>query len=131
MEMEFLKITFAAALASAGLTWWTVRRWMLRDFEKRKQLLLAAANEQAAATQENLRSAHRSAQLELEQLRVSVSAQVRAAVAAEKAAVARLEGTLKLAYEELDRLRAQSNPKPAVKRNLSNAFAQTEVMETR
>lgn len=131
MGMEFLMAAFAVALASGGAAGLVVRRTMLRNFEKRLKRVVAAANEQNATNNEKLRTAHNDAKLELEQMRTSVRDRVAAAVSAEKAASARLEGRLNIAYAELDSLREQVSRKAMGKRDLSNAFAQTEVMESR
>ena len=131
MGMEFVMAAFAVALASAGAAGLVVRRTMLRNFEKRLKRVVAAANEQNATNNEKLRTAHNDAKLELEQMRTSVRDRIAAAVSAEKAASARLEGRLNIAYAELDSLREQVSRKAMGKRDLSNAFAQTEVMESR
>ncbi len=131
MGMEFVMAAFAVALASGGAAGLVVRRTMLRNFEKRLKRVVAAANEQNATNNEKLRTAHNDAKLELEQMRASVRDRIAAAVSAEKAASARLEGRLNIAYAELDSLREQVSRKAMGKRDLSNAFAQTEVMESR
>lgn len=131
MGMEFVMAAFAVALASAGAAGLVVRRTMLRNFEKRLKRVVAAANEQNATNNEKLRTAHNDAKLELEQMRTSVRDRIAAAVSAEKAASARLEGRLNIAYAELDSLREQVSRKAMGKRDLTNAFAQTEVMESR
>ncbi len=131
MGMEFVMAAFAVALASGGAAGLVVRRTMLRNFEKRLKRVVAAANEQNATNNEKLRTAHNDAKLELEQMRTSVRDRIAAAVSAEKAASARLEGRLNIAYAELDSLREQVSRKAMGKRDLSNAFAQTEVMESR
>ncbi len=131
MGMEFLMAAFAVALASGGAAGLVVRRTMLRNFEKRLKRVVAAANEQNATNNEKLRTAHNDAKLELEQMRTSVRDRIAAAVSAEKAARARLEGRLNIAYAELDSLREQVSRKAMGKRDLTNAFAQTEVMESR
>lgn len=131
MGTEFVMAAFAVALASGGAAGLVVRRTMLRNFEKRLKRVVAAANEQNATNNEKLRTAHNDAKLELEQMRTSVRDRIAAAVSAEKAASARLEGRLNIAYAELDSLREQVSRKAMGKRDLSNAFAQTEVMESR
>ena len=131
MGTEFVMAAFAVALASGGAAGLVVRRTMLRNFEKRLKRVVAAANEQNATNNEKLRTAHNDAKLELEQMRTSVRDRIAAAVSAEKAASARLEGRLNIAYAELDSLREQVSRKAIGKRDLSNAFAQTEVMESR
>ena len=56
-------------------------------------------------------------------------AKVAAAVSAEKAATARLQSSLDIAYAELDRLRPQPDGRQAVRRDPAHAFAATEMME--
>ena len=132
MELGLWTTAIALALASAGVTGWMVRRSMLRGFDERRKQIVAATNQQHASVIAKLRAAHMSATRELEQVHASVRDQVAAAVSAEKAASARLEGRLTLAYEELDRLRQQANPKAApAKRDWAQAFAPTETMESR
>ena len=132
MEMEFWMTAIALALASAGVTGWVVRRSMLPDFDKSRTQMAAAAKEQCASISAKLRAAHTTTTRELEQVRASVCDQIAAAVTAEKAATTRAEGRLKIAYEELDRLRLQANPAPApAKRDWAHAFAATEAMESR
>ncbi len=109
MELGLWTTAIALALASAGASGWMVRRSMLRSFDERRKRIVAAANEQHASIIAKLRAAHMSATRELEQMHASVRDQVAAAVSAEKAASARLESRLTLAYEELDRLRQQAN----------------------
>jgi hypothetical protein len=131
MQLDFWIAAVAMALASAGVTWWAVRHSMLDDLAQRREQLTATVAEQNAATHEKLRVAHMRAQVELEQLRASVRAQIAVAVSAEKAARARLESQLTLAYSELDRMRQQASPNPQAKRDLAHAFAETEAMESR
>jgi hypothetical protein len=129
MTTEFWLIVCAAAIASAALAWWATRHSMLRDFDKRLKFTAAKVNEQNAATNEKLRAAHKKAKLELDQLSATVPAKVAAAVSAEKAATARLQSSLDIAYAELDRLRPRPDGKQAVKRDPAHAFAATEMME--
>ncbi len=131
MELEFWTTAISLALASAGVTGWLVRRTMLRSFDERRKQIVAAEKEQNASIIAKLRAAHMSATRELEQVHASARDQVAAAVSAEKAASARLESRLTIAYEELDRLRQQVNPKAAAKRDWAEAFAPTEAMESR
>lgn len=130
MATEFWLVVCAAAIASALVAWWTTRHSLLRDFDKRLKFTAAKVNEQNAATNEKLRAAHKKAKLEMDQLSATVPAKVAAAVSAEKAATARLQGRLDIAYAELDRLRPQREGKQAVKRDLAHAFAATETMES-
>ncbi|MEQ1808120.1 MAG: hypothetical protein ABL900_22295 [Burkholderiaceae bacterium] len=132
MELGFWMTAISLALASAGVTGWMVRRAMLRGFDERRKQIVAATNEQHASIIAKLRAAHMSATRELEQVHASARDQIAAAVSAEKAASARLESRLTIAYEELDRLRQQVNPKAtAAKRDWAQAFAPTEAMESR
>lgn len=132
MELGFWTAAIALALASAGVTGWMVRRSMLRGFDERRKQIVATTNEHHASIIAKLRAAHMSATRELEQVHASARDQIAAAVSAEKAASARLESRLTIAYEELDRLRQQANPKAsAAKRDWAHAFAPTETMESR
>ncbi len=131
MGIEFWMAVAAAAVACASLTGWLVRRSMLRAFDSREKEIVDSVNEKNATVKAKLRAAAESSKHETEQLRCSMAAQIAQAVSDSKSAVSRLEGRLEIAYAELDSLRAQANPKPVAKRDLSNAFAATEVMDTR
>jgi hypothetical protein len=131
MGIELWMAVAAAAAAGAGVTGWLVRRSMLRAFDSREQEIVDSVNEKNATIKAKLRAALESAKHESEQLRGSIAAQIAQAVSDSKSAVTRLEGRLEIAYAELDNLRAQANPKPAARRDLANAFAATEVMDSR
>jgi hypothetical protein len=131
LDIEFWAAMAMTALASAGFSGWFVRRRLLRSFAVREKRIVAALSEKDAAARAKLCAALERSKHEMEQLRSSISKQIAAAVVSSKTAISRLEGRLQLAYSELDHLRERDGAIPAPMRNLANAFAPTEALESR
>lgn len=93
--------------------------------------LVTAAREQVAASTQNLRAVNARLQAELEKEKIA-SRQRQAAVAAEqRSSVTRLEGQLRFAYAEIDRLNAaaRGGAMPADGVTDGNGFALTRPFE--
>lgn len=92
------------ALLGAALSW----RILASRAAARHARLVTAAREQLAASTQNLRATNARLQAELEKEK-TVSRQREAALSAEqRSSVTRLEGQLRFAYAEIDRLNAAS-----------------------
>lgn len=81
-----------------------------------------------SATIEQLRAAHVRAQAELEQARYSFKRQLAVVADEPRAAVARAEDRLRVAYEEMDRMRRGGTPPDTASSELTDGFAATRPM---
>jgi lipopolysaccharide biosynthesis regulator YciM len=116
-----------AVAAAAG--WFAASRVLRRKFDAQTRRMVHDIGQQHASATEKLRAAHTAARLELEQQRSSLPRQIAAATAEQRAATARLAESLKQAYSELDRLRAQVNGPSAKGRIDLDGFAATQPFE--
>ena len=108
---------------------WIVHNQWRRRFGARLREATHAHHAHHIGLLEKYRAAHIKLHAEVEQLRADAARQIAAAVAEPRAALIRVEARLQGAYAELDRLRAASNPKPAVEaREESHGFAATQPM---
>jgi hypothetical protein len=115
-----------AAIASAGSTWWVVRRVLTAEFERRSSRAAATQRDQHRSELESAVHAQKKLRDEVELMRNGSATQIANALAHEKANVARLDARLTMAYAELDRLREkQDGAKPALR---ASGFADTQVM---
>jgi hypothetical protein len=93
------------AAAGSGLTW----RVVGARATARHARLVAAAREQVAASTKNLRTVNLRLQTELEKEKATARQRQAGFAAEQRASVSRLEGQLRFAYAEIDRLNASSN----------------------
>jgi len=116
-----------ALLAGIGAGWWFALRALRENFNLRLRRAVEGTRQQHLATADKLRAAQAATQTELERLRTSVHRQISVATAEPRAAAARFEDRLRMAYAELDRLRQQLNgPAPNAKSEHSDGFALTQ-----
>ncbi|MGY4827456.1 hypothetical protein ACVNIS_02640 [Sphaerotilaceae bacterium SBD11-9] len=90
------------ALLGAAVAWVVVGN----RAKARHVRLVAAAREQVAASTQNLRAVNARLQAELEKERTAAQQRQAAFVAEQRSSVTRLEGQLRFAYAEIDRLNA-------------------------
>ncbi len=90
------------ALISGGVVW----RTLSVRAAARHVHLLTVAREQVAAQTQSMRAAHARLQAELTRERSTAQQRHMAALAEQRASVTRLEGQLRFAYAEIDRLNA-------------------------
>ena len=90
------------AVLGAGVAW----RVVGVRAKARHARLVAAAREQVAASTQNLRAVNARLQAELEKERTSSQQRQMAFAAEQRSSVTRLEGQLRFAYAEIDRLNA-------------------------
>lgn len=95
---------FVGAAAGAAVTW----RLVAARASMRHTRLVAAARERVAASTQSLRAANARLQAELEKERLAARQHQAALAAEQRASVNRLEGQLRFAYAEIDRLNAAS-----------------------
>lgn len=88
------------AAAGGGLTW----RVVGARATARHARLVAAAREQVAASTKNLRTVNLRLQTELEKEKATARQRQAGFAAEQRASVSRLEGQLRFAYAEIDRL---------------------------
>lgn len=91
-------------LLGAGVAW----QMAGRRAEARERRLIVAAKEQYATGTQGLRATNTRLQATLDQEKESVQARLSAAAADHRAALARVEGQLRFAYAEIDRLQASN-----------------------
>ena len=123
----WMLVGFALLLGAAAGAWLALRVAGLR----RAAQLRKATDEQQqkfSATIDQLRAAQVRAQTELEQQRNGFKRQLAAAADEPRAAAARAEERLRVAYEELDRLRRGGTPPDTSSAELTDGFAATRPM---
>ena len=81
--------------------------------ERRHKRLVVAAREQYATGTQGLRATNARLQAAVETEKQSVQARLTQAAQDHRTEVARLEGQLRFAYAEIDRLQAHERPEPA------------------
>jgi lipopolysaccharide biosynthesis regulator YciM len=125
-----IEICAVLVVVAAAAGWFVASRSVRREWEDRMRRVVQDLKQQHAVATEKLRSAHTAARLEVEQLRSTSPRQIAAATSEQRAATARLAESLKQAYAELDRLRAQVNPAGSKARSGPvDAFALTQPFE--
>lgn len=125
LDMNWVAIGVTAVCA-AGASATAVHWFLSQRLRERERRLTVAAQEHVTQGTSQLRAAMTKLQLELEKERVSSRQRVAAGIAEERAQVARLQSQLKLAYAQLDRLRAEIEPTPARPRaETTSGFAVT------
>ena len=92
----------AGLLVGAAFAWRISQQKAMR----RHQRLVAGAKEQLVATTQKMRVLNAKLQAELEKERSTIQEQLAAGAAERRATVTRLEGQLRFAYAEIDRLNA-------------------------
>lgn len=117
-----------ALLVGAGVGGWLGLRFA--RLRHTAQLRMAGDEQQQkfSATIDQLRAAQVRAQTELEQQRNGFKRQLAAAAEEPRAAAARAEERLRLAYDELDRLRRGTTSADTSRAELSDGFAATRPM---
>jgi hypothetical protein len=106
MDVMAIATAGIAGLAGAGVG--AVAAWRVVGVRAaaRHTRLVAAAREQVAASTQNLRAVNARLQAELEKEKLSARERQAAFAAEQRASVTRLEGQLRFAYAEIDRLNA-------------------------
>jgi kynureninase len=106
MDITGITASVAAALVGgllgAGISW----RVLASRASARHARLVTAAREQVAASSQNLRAVNARLQAELEKEKTGSRQREMAIMAEQRASVTRLEGQLRFAYAEIDRLNA-------------------------
>ncbi len=118
----------AGAALGGGVTW----RVMGARAAVRHGRLVAAAREQIVASTQNLRATNARLQAELEKEKVAARQRQAAVSAEQRASVTRLEGQLRFAYAEIDRLNAAARGgEPGLGNGVTdgNGFALTRPFE--
>jgi hypothetical protein len=118
---------FGAALGAA-IAW----RVIAGRAAARHTRLVTAAREQLAASTQNLRTVNVRLQAELEKEKVAARQRQAAFAAEQRASVTRLEGQLRFAYAEIDRLNAAARggtPVPGDGVTDGSGFAMTRPFE--
>jgi len=131
--MDTMEIATMLAAGLIGALLGAAAAWVVLNgrAKARQASLVAAAREQVVASTQNLRAANARLQAELEKERTS-SQQRQAAFAAEqRSSVTRLEGQLRFAYAEIDRLNAAARGGSASSDGVTdgNGFALTRPFE--
>ncbi|HEY0821697.1 MAG TPA: hypothetical protein VGD46_23180 [Rhizobacter sp.] len=106
MDVMAMATAGIAGLAGAGVG--AVAAWRVIGVRAaaRHTRLVAAAREQVAASTQNLRAVNARLQAELEKEKLSARERQAAFAAEQRSSVTRLEGQLRFAYAEIDRLNA-------------------------
>ena len=118
-----LALLVGAALG-AGAAWHTAQR----RFASRLNVTAKQIQLQHASEAKELRAAQLRAQSELEQARQSFKRQLATAAEGPRAAAMRAEERLRAAYDELDRLRRESNRESRNETSTTDGFAATQPM---
>jgi len=106
MDMMRIATTLAAGLLGALLGAVAAWRLMGKRTAARHACLVAIAREQIAASSQNLRAVNARLQADLEKEKSASQARQLAFATEQRASVTRLEGQLRFAYAEIDRLNA-------------------------
>lgn len=106
MDMMAIATALVAALLGAALGGGFAWRVIGRRSTARHTRLVAAAREQLAASTQNLRATNARLQAELEKEKTASQQRQVAFTAEQRSSVTRLEGQLRFAYAEIDRLNA-------------------------
>jgi hypothetical protein len=112
--MDMMSLGTAAAAGMAGLLLGAIGAWRIvsQRAEVRHARLVAAAREQLATSTHNVRATNARLQSELDKERIASQQRLTAGMAEQRASVARLEGQLRFAYAEIDRLSAAVGERP-------------------
>ncbi len=108
MDAMWLATTLIAGLCGAALGAFIAWRIQARLAQARHVRLVASAREQIAASIQSQRALNTRLQAELERERANNQRKLLAASADDRASIARLEGQLRFAYAEIDRLNANA-----------------------
>lgn len=108
--MDVMGIATALTAGLAGAVLGAVVAWRVIGMraELRHTQLVAAAREQVTASTQNLRAVNARLQAELDREKLSARERQAAFAAEQRSSVTRLEGQLRFAYAEIDRLNAAS-----------------------
>lgn len=127
----WLLVTTGTALCSAALGVWGAMGQATRRAKATAGRMLEELQQRHAAALEQLRTLQARAQAELEQTRSHFKRQLLAASSEPNAQLLHAEERLRIAYAELDRLRAQLNgADTATHPELADGFAATQPMAT-
>ena len=127
----WLLVSSGMALFSAGLSAWGTMRHAARRAKAAAGRAIEELEQRHAGALAQLRALQMRAQTELEQTRHDVKRQLLAAAGEPNAQLLRAEERLRIAYAELDRLRAQLNgADTATHPELTDGFAATQPMPT-
>lgn len=132
ITIGWLLVTAGAAVFGAVLGAWASMRHATRRAKAAAGRLIAELEQRHAAALAQLRTLQTRAQAELEQARSQFKRQLLAASGEPNAQLAHAEERLRIAYAELDRLRAQLNrgSETAAHAELTDGFAATQPMAT-
>ena len=108
MDMMGIATTLAAGLLGALLGAAVAWRLMSKRAAARHARLVTTAREQIAASSQNLRAVNARLQADLEKEKSASQARQVAFATEQRASVTRLEGQLRFAYAEIDRLNAST-----------------------
>jgi hypothetical protein len=132
--MDMMAITTAVAAGlfgvalGGGLAWWVLG---VRAAARHARLV-AAAREQVVASTQNLRATNARLQADLEKEKTGSQQRQMAFMVEQRSSVTRLEGQLRFAYAEIDRLNAVSRGSAGAARDSmtdSHGFAVTRPYE--
>ena len=106
-------------------------QWCASRATKRQRRLVATAREQYASGTQGLRATNARLQAALDQEKQAIQGRLAAAAADHRAEVVRLEGQLRFAYAEIDRLQARGRASGAASGEPADAhgFALTRPFE--
>ena len=106
--MNMMEIASALLAVLLGAVLGTAVAWRMigARAKMRHARLVAAAREQVAASTQNMRAVNARLQAELEKERIASQQRQMAFTAEQRSSVTRLEGQLRFAYAEIDRLNA-------------------------
>jgi DNA anti-recombination protein RmuC len=118
-------LALLAGMVAGG--WLCLRIAQMRHAAQSRRAL-EEMHQKFSATIDQLRAAQVRAQTELEQARNSFKRQLATAAEEPRAATARAEERLRVAYEELDRIRRGARPPDTRSSDLADGFAATRPM---
>ena len=108
MDMMGIATSLVAGLVGVVLGGGIAWRVIGRRAAARHARLVAAAREQVAASSQNLRAVNARLQAELDKEKIASQQRQAAFTAEQRSSVTRLEGQLRFAYAEIDRLNASA-----------------------
>lgn len=128
---EILIAAMLALLCGAGFGAALMWKMMRSRFDESMRRWEADAREKLAASTDKLRVDLARAQNALTERTAAQAKEIAAATAEPRAALVRLEQRLEMAYAELDRMRAQLDPKSNKPLPAPDGFASTQPMTSR
>lgn len=129
MNLAWLVSMAAGALVGAivggGVAWQLCTR---RSLARQRRIVVAAKAQYVAGTQ-GLRATTTRLQAALDQEKLAIQGRLAAAAADHRAALGRVEGQLRFAYAEIDRLQTAARPPAAGATGDGHGFALTRPFE--